>query len=105
MNTQRPTLPQNMGVVTPTPKIDAYVFSALPQFSLLTGIQSPCIDPGWPSCASFPFWWQTRSSPCKHIDYAGPCILSCCYMEFTSLAYSIVTKELYTSLLLSSLKL
>src|SRR6218665_2072960 len=64
---------------------------------LLAGILLPCIDSGWPSCASFLFWWQTRSSSCKHLDSAAPCILCCCsfYLEFTSLADSIVTKELH----------
>src|SRR6218665_2481758 len=46
---------------------------------------------------AFLFWWQTLSSPCKHLDYAASCILSCCsfYLEFTSLADSAVTKELH----------
>src|SRR6218665_3768647 len=49
------------------------------------------------SSASFLFWWQTLRSPCKHLDYAASCILSCCsfYLEFTSLADSVVTKELH----------
>src|SRR6218665_2502357 len=34
--------------------------------SLLAGTLSPCVDPGWASCASVLFWWQTLSSPCKH---------------------------------------
>src|SRR6218665_765848 len=66
--------------------------------SLLAGTLSPCVDPGWASSASFLFCWQTLSSPCKHLDYAASCILSCCYfyLEFTSLADSVVTKELHT---------
>ena len=58
---------------------------------------SPCVDPGWASSASLLFWWQTLSSPCKHLDYAASCILSCCsfYLEFTSLTDSVVTKELH----------
>src|SRR6218665_2107400 len=28
---------------------------------------SPCIDPGWPSCASFLFRSKTLSSPCKNL--------------------------------------
>jgi len=42
---------------------------------------------GWPSSASFLFWWQNHSSSCKHLDYAVPCFLSCCSLnlEFTSL--------------------
>src|SRR6218665_3029910 len=73
--------------------------------SLLAGILSPCIDPGWPSYASFHFWLQTRSSPCKHLDSAAPCILRCCsfYLEFTSLADSIVTKELHAFALICML--
>src|SRR6218665_1199524 len=65
--------------------------------SLLAGTLSPCVDPGWASRASFLFWWQTLSSPCKHLDYAASCILSCCsfYLEITSLADSVVTKELH----------
>src|SRR6218665_153816 len=65
--------------------------------SLLAGTLSPCVDPGWASSASFLFWWQTLSSPCKHLDHAASCILSCCsfYLEFTSLADSVVTKELH----------
>src|SRR6218665_1784209 len=65
--------------------------------SLLAGTLSPCVDPGWASSASFLFRWQTLSSPCKHLDYAASCILSCCsfYLEFTSLADSAVTKELH----------
>ena len=57
----------------------------------------PGNDPGWPSSASILFWWQTLSSPCKHLDYAASCILSSCsfYLEFTSLANSVVTKELH----------
>src|SRR6218665_1992546 len=64
---------------------------------LLAGTMSPCVDTVWPSSASFLFWWQTLSSPCKHLDYAASCILSCCsfYLEFTSLADSIVTKKLH----------
>ena len=56
---------------------------------------SPCVDPGWASSASFLFWWQILSSPCKHFDYAASCILSCCsfYLEFTSLTDLVVTKE------------
>jgi len=50
----------------------------------------------------------TLSSPCKHLIYAALCILSCCsfYLEFTSLADYIVTKELfsYTPLLYKRLK-
>src|SRR6218665_3883275 len=40
---------------------------------------------------------KTLSSPCKHLDYAASCILSCCsfYLEFTSLPDSVVTKELH----------
>src|SRR6218665_2241242 len=40
---------------------------------------------------------QTLSSPCKLLDYAASCILSCCslYREFTSLTDSIVTIELH----------
>src|SRR6218665_3932448 len=40
---------------------------------------------------------QALRSPCKHLDYAASCILSCCsfYLEFTSLADSVVTKELH----------
>src|SRR6218665_1386360 len=58
-------IPLERGVLygrPPIPKIDAYmyVFSALPQFT--AGMMSSCNDPGWPSCASFPFWGQTRSS-------------------------------------------
>src|SRR6218665_2494374 len=47
--------------------------------------------------ASFLFWWQTLSSPCKHLDYEASCILNCCsfYLEFTSLVDSIVAKELH----------
>src|SRR6218665_2261345 len=58
---------------------------------------SPCVDPGWPSSTSFLFWWQTLSSPCKHLDHAVPCTLSCCsfYVAFTSLTDSIATKELH----------
>src|SRR6218665_385037 len=54
--------------------------------SLLAGTLSLCVDPGWASSASFLFWWQTPSSPCKHLDYAASYILSCCsfYLEFTS---------------------
>jgi len=37
-------------------------------------------------------WWQTLSSPRKHLDYAAPCILS--YLEFIFLIDSIVTKDL-----------
>jgi len=35
------------------------------------------------------------SSPCKHLDYAASCILSCCpfYLEFTSLADLVVTES------------
>src|SRR6218665_2602813 len=69
------------------------VLSALPQFTCRNS--SPCVDSGWALSASFLFWWQTLSSPCKHLDYAASCILSCCsfYLEFTSLADSVVTKE------------
>src|SRR6218665_3622685 len=65
--------------------------------SLLAGTLSPCVDPGWASSASFLFWWQTLSPPCKHLDYTASCIHSCCsfYLEFTSLADSVVTKELH----------
>src|SRR6218665_281795 len=64
--------------------------------SLLAGTLSPCIDPSCPS-ASFLFCWQTLNSQCKHLDYEVSCILNCCsfYLEITSLADSIVTKELY----------
>src|SRR6218665_2494165 len=43
---------------------------------------------------------QTLSSPCKHLDYAASCILSCCsfYLEFTYLADSVVTKVVLFSL-------
>src|SRR6218665_153485 len=46
---------------------------------------------------SFFFWWQTLSSQCKHINYAASFILSCCslYLEFTSPADSIASKELH----------
>src|SRR6218665_2367204 len=42
-------------------------------------------------------WWQTLSSPCKHLDYAASCILGGCsfYLEFTSFADSVVTNELH----------
>src|SRR6218665_1947289 len=64
--------------------------------NVFAGTVSPCIGPGWPSSASFLFWWKTLSSPCKHVDYAASCMLSCCtfYLELTPLADSIVTKEL-----------
>src|SRR6218665_3109909 len=60
----------------------------------IAGTLSPCIDPGWLPSASFLFWWQTLS-PCKHLDCAALCILSCCsfYLEFSFLTDSIVTKE------------
>jgi len=60
---------------------------------------SPCIDSGWQSSALFLFWWQTLSSPCKHLDYAVPYIHSCYsfYLEFTSFADSIVTRLCSTS--------
>src|SRR6218665_3383573 len=65
--------------------------------SLLAGTLLPCVDPSWASSASFLFWWQTFSSPCKPLDYAASCILSCCsfYLEFTCLADLVVTKELH----------
>src|SRR6218665_2731485 len=49
------------------------------------------------TCRNSAFCWQTLSSPCKHLDSAAPCILGCWsfYLEFTSLADSIVTKELH----------
>src|SRR6218665_1287927 len=74
---------------------------------LLAGTLSPCINPSCLSSASFLLWWKILSSPCKHLDYAAPCILSCCSfnLEFTSLADSSVTKEFgYTSLLYKLLK-
>src|SRR6218665_3936283 len=69
--------------------------------SLLARTLLPCVDPGWASSASFLFWWQTLSSPCKHLDYAASCILSCCsfYMEFTSLADLVVARLCSTSCL------
>src|SRR6218665_1401572 len=74
--------------------------------SLLAGTLSTCVDFGWASSASFLFWWQTLSSPCKHLDYAASCILSCCsfYLEFTSLADSAVAKELHAFALYKLLK-
>src|SRR6218665_4003318 len=41
--------------------------------SLPAGTLSPCVNPGWASSASFLFWWQTLSSPCKHLDYTCIC--------------------------------
>src|SRR6218665_2369585 len=95
MDTQRPTPPQNLGSRHQPQDLTPMSSGHCP--GLFAGILSPSIDPGWPSCASFPFWWQTRSSPCKQLDYAAPCILGCCsfYLEFTSLADSIVTNELH----------
>src|SRR6218665_1624936 len=74
--------------------------------SLLAGTLSPCIyiDPGWPPSASFRFWWQTLSSPFKHLDYimqrrafsgVAPSESPSIYLEFTSLADSIVAVELH----------
>src|SRR6218665_2041631 len=67
----------------------------------------PVLTSGWASSASFLFWWQTLSSPCKHLGYAASCILSCCsfYLEFTSLADSVVTKELHAFALYKLLKI
>src|SRR6218665_2305323 len=64
------------------------VLSALPQFTCRNSVDL---------CRPWCFWWQTLSSPCKHLDYTASCILSCCsfYLEFTSLADSAVTKELH----------
>src|SRR6218665_1125321 len=93
MVTQRPTPTQNLGVARshPTHKIEGIAPVYLQEFC------RPVYDSGWQSYASFPFCWQTLSSPCKHLDFAAPCIFSCCsfYLEFTSLADSIVIKELH----------
>src|SRR6218665_45643 len=85
---------------------DGTVLSALPQFTCRNSV-ALCRPWLVASSASFLLWCQTLSSPCKHLDYAASCILSCCsfYLEFTSLADSVVTKELrYTPLLYTLLK-
>ena len=65
--------------------------------SLLAGTLSPCVEPGWASSTSSGGKPEEVLSPCKHLDYAASCILSCCsfYLEFTSLADSVITKGCY----------
>jgi len=60
-------------------------------------LRRPCIDPGWPSSVSFLLWWKTLVPRVNTSTNAAPSILNCCsfYLDFTSLADSIVTKELH----------
>src|SRR6218665_3635628 len=74
--------------------------------SLLAGSVSPCVDPSWPSIASFLFGWQTLSSPCKHLDYAASSILSCCSFNWNSHPSQIrLLPKSYTPCSTSCLKL
>src|SRR6218665_119117 len=82
------------------------VLSTLPQFTCRNSV---ALCRSWLGVKRFVplLWWQTLSSPGKHLDYAVSCIVSCCpfYLEFTSLADSVVTKELQRLCSTSCLKL